>query len=127
MNPVFKMPDLYSSNKVAEAFSNQSIIFDKIDNNNLLLLKLRDQVRDHVCNYLKDGDSLLELNAGTGLDALYFNKKFKIKIHAIDISKGMLHQFNQNSKTNNQNCDYSIRLFLNRKVVELKYYLFDFL
>ncbi len=112
--------------KVAEAFTNQSIIFDEIDNNNPLLLKLRTQVRGHVCNYLKDGDSLLELNAGTGLDALYFTKKFKIKIHAIDISEGMLHQFNQKIIKENQEVNITTQHLSYLNINELSYRNFDY-
>ena len=70
------------------AFSGQSRVFDKIYARNTIVSYKRDRVRTHVLNYLVPGSSILELNSGTGDDAIFFAKKGH-RIHATDISAGM--------------------------------------
>ncbi len=50
---------------------------------------MRGTVREHVLGLWKTGDSVVELNAGTGLDAIYFAQK-GFKIYATDNAQGML-------------------------------------
>jgi ubiquinone/menaquinone biosynthesis C-methylase UbiE len=76
-------------NPVKEAFSRQSVIFDDYEDTNVILKWMRSVTRRHVLRHLRRGDRMLELNAGTGLDAVYFAGK-GYKIHCIDISEGML-------------------------------------
>ncbi len=87
------MENIESNFGVEMAFTNQSTSFDAFDISNPILIKLRAQVRKHVGHFIKENDFLLEMNAGTGLDALYFSEKYNVRIHAIDISEGMLNQF----------------------------------
>lgn len=75
--------------KVSEAFSRQSGGFDKSDNENEILKWMRSRVRDCAIHLWKPGDSILELNAGTGLDALFFAEK-GFRVHATDNAPGML-------------------------------------
>jgi SAM-dependent methyltransferase len=77
--------------EVNQAFSRQSEIFDRIDKENPILVWMRDRVRKHVLRYSKPGESLLELNAGTGLDAFYFSR-LGFRVTATDNSDGMLAQ-----------------------------------
>lgn len=83
-----------------EAFSRQSDIFDEIYAGNTIVSYKRDQVRNHVLQYLKDQGSILELNSGTGDDALFFAKKGH-HVHATDISRGMQHQLKAKAAKNN--------------------------
>jgi ubiquinone/menaquinone biosynthesis C-methylase UbiE len=76
-------------NPVEEAFSRQSEVFDEFENKNSILKWMRSITRQHVLRHLKKGDRILELNSGTGLDAVYFAGK-GFKIHCTDISEGML-------------------------------------
>lgn len=55
----------------AEAFSKQSGIFDQLYQPNTIIGYKRERVRSHVSNYLKAGSSILELNSGTGEDAVF--------------------------------------------------------
>ncbi len=61
-----------NSEKVSEAFSKQSVVFDELDKQNPLSKHLRNIFREEVMSHLKPGSSILELNCGTGLDAIYF-------------------------------------------------------
>ncbi|MCR8559983.1 class I SAM-dependent methyltransferase [Mucilaginibacter sp. BJC16-A38] len=70
------------------AFSTQSVIFDELYSGNTIINYKRKRVRDHILQFLKPGSSILELNSGTGEDALFFAQK-GFKVHATDISVGM--------------------------------------
>lgn len=87
MNPA------HSQEQAAEAaFSRQSVIFDQVYETNLLTSWMRDRVREEVMSLIEPGSEMLELNCGTGLDAMYFAGQ-GISVHATDQSKGMLKEF----------------------------------
>ncbi len=75
--------------QVREAFNRQSEIFDSYEERNDILKWMRSITREHILRHLNTGDRILELNAGTGLDAVFLAEK-KFHVHAIDISEGML-------------------------------------
>jgi ubiquinone/menaquinone biosynthesis C-methylase UbiE len=82
-------------NKEAEAaFNKQSAIFDEIYAKNSIVAYKRERTRSHFENYVQAGSKILELNAGTGQDSIYFAQK-GYEIHATDISEGMLRQLTQ--------------------------------
>ena len=70
------------------AFSTQSVIFDELYSGNTIINYKRERVRTHVLKLLNTGDSILELNSGTGEDALFFARR-GFTIHATDLSEGM--------------------------------------
>jgi ubiquinone/menaquinone biosynthesis C-methylase UbiE len=72
----------------ADAFTGQSDIFDDLYNADTIINYKRGRVRDHVLQYLKPGSSILELNSGTGEDAVYFAGKGH-RVYATDIALGM--------------------------------------
>lgn len=74
---------------VNRGFSKQSLHYDEDDRENIVLCDLRQQVYRHVERFLKPGSRILELNAGTGIDALYFASKGH-RVHATDLSDGMI-------------------------------------
>jgi ubiquinone/menaquinone biosynthesis C-methylase UbiE len=82
-------PNTFES--VIEAFSRQSIHYDLYEEDHLTLRWMRKQVREHLLSFLNPNDMILEINAGTGLDAVFFAKK-GWRIHATDISEGMIEQ-----------------------------------
>jgi ubiquinone/menaquinone biosynthesis C-methylase UbiE len=84
----------------ADAFTDQSVIFDDLYSTNTIINYKRKRVRDHVLQYLNPGSSILELNSGTGEDAIYFAGKGH-KVHATDISPGMQHQLKQKAEKHN--------------------------
>ena len=75
--------------KASEAFSKQSNVFDEIFNQDPTIQYKRERVRQHILQYVKPPASLLELNCGTGEDALFFARQ-GFSVHATDISEGML-------------------------------------
>jgi ubiquinone/menaquinone biosynthesis C-methylase UbiE len=74
--------------KTAEAFSRQSAVFDKEYCGNTIIKYKRQRVREHVLSFLSPPASILELNSGTGEDALFFAEK-GFSVHATDVSEGM--------------------------------------
>lgn len=74
--------------QAASAFDEQSVIFDQLYSGNAIVQYKRDRVRQHVQQYLLPHSRILELNAGTGEDAVYFAGK-GYRVHATDISTGM--------------------------------------
>jgi len=75
--------------KVAEAFTKQAEIFDQLYGDDKVVQYKRKRVRDHILKYAKEKGSMLELNCGTGEDAIFFAQK-GFQVHATDISSGML-------------------------------------
>jgi ubiquinone/menaquinone biosynthesis C-methylase UbiE len=78
----------------AKAFTAQSGVFDEIYSGNTIINYKRDRVRAHVLQYLKPGAAILELNSGTGEDAVFFARQ-GLYVHATDISRGMQKQLRQ--------------------------------
>ena len=78
--------DYISINK---AFSKQAPNFDGEDLSNPILQWMRGEVRRNIEGIIKPGDKILELNAGTGLDAVYLAQK-GFRVHATDLSDGMI-------------------------------------
>lgn len=72
----------------ATAFSKQAPHFDLLYNDNSIIQYKRKRVREHVAEFLPPHSSILELNAGTGEDAVYFARQGH-RVHATDISAGM--------------------------------------
>ncbi len=75
----------------AKAFTAQSGVFDEIYSDNTIVSYKRDRVREHVLQYLKPGAAILELNSGTGEDAVFFARQ-GFSVHATDVSNGMQQQ-----------------------------------
>ena len=86
--------------QAARAFDKQSAVFDEIYSANKIILYKRNRVREHVTRYIKRGSKVLELNAGSGEDAIYFARLGHL-VHATDISEGMQKILSQKIKSNN--------------------------
>ncbi len=80
--------DLINEKETARAFSKQAAVFDTYDAGNTIIHYKRQRVRDHVLRYLPPDSSILELNAGTGTDAVFF-AGLGHRVHATDIAEGM--------------------------------------
>jgi ubiquinone/menaquinone biosynthesis C-methylase UbiE len=76
---------------VNRAFSKQSFHYDQEDHGNIVLQDMRAQVYDHVNRFIRPDSFILELNAGTGIDALHF-ANLGHRVHATDLSDGMIVQ-----------------------------------
>lgn len=75
--------------RVAEAFDRQSPVFDDYEERNAGVIWMRSVIHEHMDKYVHEGERLLDLNAGTGTDAIHFAHK-GLSVHALDISGGML-------------------------------------
>jgi ubiquinone/menaquinone biosynthesis C-methylase UbiE len=76
---------------VNEAFSRQSPVFDAIDRENSIIVWMRERIRKEVLHFLPENANMLELNCGTGLDAIFFASHGH-KVLATDNADGMLEQ-----------------------------------
>ena len=78
-----------STNILAEAFSRTATKYDQFADNHPHLTRMRNKVFAHIMRYMHPGDHILELNAGTGTDAVYLAQQ-GYHVHATDIAPGML-------------------------------------
>ncbi len=85
---------------VSAAFSRQSSSFDDIEENNEILQWMRMQIHAHCSRHFNPGDHILELNCGTGIDAVFFAEQ-GMKVHATDLSDGMLGELKKKIEENN--------------------------
>lgn len=105
---------------VAEAFSRQSAIFDEIYSVNKIVQYKRERVRHHLKQYISPGSTILELNSGTGEDAIWLSQQ-GCKVHATDISAGMQEVFRAKIKHNgNQNISYELCSFTQLEDLQLR-------
>jgi len=72
----------------AAAFSSQAKIFDDLFSGNIIVRYKRKRVREHVKQFLFSNSNILELNSGTGEDAIWFAQQGN-HVHATDISTVM--------------------------------------
>lgn len=80
----------------SDAFTRQSVVFDQIYSGNTIINYKRARVRQHIMQYLAPGSNILELNSGTGEDAIFLAQAGH-KVHATDISSGMQQVLEQKS------------------------------
>jgi ubiquinone/menaquinone biosynthesis C-methylase UbiE len=83
--------------QAAAAFNKQAPVFDRLYAPNSIIQYKRKRVREHVERYIKPHSNILELNAGTGEDAIYFAQQGHA-VHATDISFGMQQELGQKIK-----------------------------
>ncbi|MBS1662118.1 MAG: class I SAM-dependent methyltransferase [Bacteroidetes bacterium] len=80
--------DRVNEGLAAAAFSKQSAGFDEYDRGNTIIHYKRRRVREHVLSFMGGTGSILELNSGTGEDAVFFARE-GYRVHATDIAEGM--------------------------------------
>ena len=74
---------------IAEAFSLTAEKYDSFAQDHPHLTRMRNKVYDHVARLVPAGAHILELNAGTGTDAVQLAQR-GYRVHATDIAPGML-------------------------------------
>ncbi len=79
---------------VRRAFSKQSAGYDEADRANPILTRWRQRVYRHLDQFLQPGSAILELNAGTGIDALRLAQAGH-QVLATDAAPGMVLQLHQ--------------------------------
>jgi ubiquinone/menaquinone biosynthesis C-methylase UbiE len=76
---------------VRDAFSAQAEHFDSDEESNLILKWMRGQIHAYEEKYLLPHSNILELNSGTGIDAVHFARRGH-SVLAIDHAPGMIEQ-----------------------------------
>jgi ubiquinone/menaquinone biosynthesis C-methylase UbiE len=74
---------------IAEAFSRTAEKYDAFAEDHPHLTRLRNKVYAHVERFVPKNSRILELNAGSGMDAIELARR-GYRIHATDIAPGML-------------------------------------
>lgn len=82
------------SGTIAEAFSRTAGKYDAFAEDHPHLTRLRGKVYAHLVRFLKPGARILELNAGSGVDAIHLAQQ-GYHVHATDIAPGMLARFRE--------------------------------
>lgn len=85
---------------VGAAFTEQSKKFDELYSTDEIIQYKRERVRKHLKKYILPGQFILELNSGTGEDAIWLAQQ-NCKVHATDISFGMQEKLQQKVHANN--------------------------
>ncbi|MGZ8539983.1 MAG: class I SAM-dependent methyltransferase [Chitinophagaceae bacterium] len=105
--------DILNEKAAAGAFSKQAPLFDELYAGDTIIQYKRKRVRDHILQWLKPGSVILELNAGTGEDTVFFALRGHT-VHATDISGAMLDRLEKKAKKyrlgnsiTNELCSYS--------------------
>ena len=98
---------------IAEAFSRTAEKYDSFSEDHPHLTRLRSKVYAHVARWLPPGSRILELNAGTGADAVALAQA-GYTVHATDIARGMLERLarkierlNLGDKISLQECSFT--------------------
>ena len=98
---------------IAEAFSRTAEKYDSFANDHPNQRRMRNKVYSHIERYLPVGSRILELNAGTGTDAVELARR-GYTVHATDIAPGMLERlhdkvrkFDLGRKITYQECSFT--------------------
>lgn len=96
----------------AAAFSKQAPLFDEMYAGDLIVQYKRKRVRDQFLKYLRPESNILELNAGTGDDAIFFARQGH-QVHATDISQIMQNMLREKLRVQGLegNISYELRSF----------------
>jgi len=98
---------------IAEAFSHTAEKYDAFANDHPNQTRMRNKVYAHVQRFVPSGSRILELNCGTGTDAVELARR-SYHVHATDIASGMLErlqnkvlQNNLSSQISYQQCSFT--------------------
>ncbi len=83
---------------VSKAFSRKSFVYDEFGENHVNLTRMRERVYAAVNRHIPPNSHLLEINAGTGLDAQNI-VRLGHTVHATDLSDGMVEAIQTKIKT----------------------------
>src|SRR5215213_7185602 len=79
---------------IAEAFSRTAEKYDSFAEHHPHLTRMRNKVYSHVVQHIPRNAHILELNAGTGTDAVQLAQRGYF-VHATDIAPGMLNRLRE--------------------------------
>ena len=81
--------EIQQRENVDKAFSAQAPNFDDYEKHNPILQWMRTMFYRHLSEFIHKGDSILDINAGTGIDAMHF-ARLGHAVTAIDVAGGMV-------------------------------------
>jgi len=84
--------------RTKKAFNKASAGYDTDENSNPILKWMRGIVHTVYLKYLNEGDEILELNSGTGIDAVYL-AEHGMKVISTDISDSMINIIKEKTRT----------------------------
>jgi Methyltransferase domain len=121
------MPDQkqFIDDPVPRAFSKQAEHYDQDDGANPILVNWRKQVYRHVDQFIKPVSNILELNAGTGIDALRFAHAGHTVL-ATDYAPGMIQKIQQKIEQSGLSEKFHVRLCSFESLDDLKRKKFDY-
>jgi len=79
---------------VAEAFSRKALVYDAFGENHENLSRMRRKFYEHIQAVMPPAGHLLEINAGTGQDAVEL-VGYGFRVHATDFAPGMIAQIEE--------------------------------
>lgn len=83
---------------IGNGFSSVYAEYEKLSTDNIIDIARRKTIRNHVGKWLEPHHKILELNAGSGIDAVYFAEKGHLVL-ATDISAGAQHYIEDKIKS----------------------------
>jgi len=92
--------DTINERAAAAAFNKQAALFDDLYSGDTIIQYKRKRVREHILKLIQPHSRILELNSGTGDDAIFLATRGH-KIHATDISVLMQNLLAEKAKQNN--------------------------
>ncbi len=106
------------------AFDAIAQTYDEDFGQNPIGSQMRHRVWEACLNVFKPGDSILELNAGTGIDALFLAEQ-GIHVHAVDSSPGMISKLQQKVNRPGLRGRISYQILENEQIADIHEKLFD--
>ncbi len=107
------MTNLENNANSAQAFSRKAAVYDEFGKDHENLTRMRQKMYAHIGAVMPTNGYLLELNAGTGLDAVNLSQK-GFRIHTTDIAPGMVAQTERkvaagagNGRITTQRCSFT--------------------
>lgn len=108
-----------TSQHTKEAFELYALTFDYEESINEIIKWMRRVVHEIYLSNFKPGDKLLELNSGTGIDAMFLAGQ-GIYVHATDLSENMINAINEKIKSQNAEKFVSAKLCPFDKIGEIE-------
>lgn len=84
-------------NRIARAYDALAVDYDAQLESNPLAREMRKQLHAHLAHIFRAGDRVLDLTAGTGIDACFLAAR-GVQVTALDISNGMIEKLKQRAE-----------------------------
>ncbi len=109
---------------VKKGFSKISKHYESLEKSSSLINWMRKRVRKHLEKNSVKKAEILEINCGTGIDAVYLAKK-GYKVHATDIAEGMIEFVNNKIKNQKLQTNLSCELLSSNELKKIEPKKFD--